>query len=156
LKWIDNIGLSGYIFSISNGTGNFVNDSLVSFSGTENWSNVTKVVNSTVGTRIQWLVYAKDTNNNWIKSDVFSFTTTEKGAMPWLTYVLVGVGIAVAIILAYLFWPTKLGDKISEKIKPKEFKYKSKTELKLKLPEMEKTDIWKKLRDRWSKISKKK
>jgi len=76
LKWTDNIGLSGYIFSFDNCTGTFANDSFVSFSGTTNWSNVTKTINSTVGCTIQWKVYANDTSNNWNASENFSLVTS--------------------------------------------------------------------------------
>jgi hypothetical protein len=47
--------------------------------GTGNWSNVTKVINSTVGCRIRWCVYANDTSNNWNGSSCqnpFSYVTT--------------------------------------------------------------------------------
>jgi len=40
------------------------------------WSNVTKVVNSTVGSTIRWQVYANDTSNNWNKTNVYSYATT--------------------------------------------------------------------------------
>ena len=73
LKWTDNVGLSHYIFSFDNGTGTFINDTAIPFSGTENWSNVTKVINSTVGSLIRWKVYANDTSNNWNVSDTYSF-----------------------------------------------------------------------------------
>jgi len=43
---------------------------------TECWSNVTKVVNSTIGATIKWRVYANDTNNNWNTSSIYSFVTT--------------------------------------------------------------------------------
>ena len=42
----------------------------------ECWSNVTKVINSTVGSTIAWKVYANDTSNNWNASDTYSYTTT--------------------------------------------------------------------------------
>jgi len=81
LKWADNIGLSGYIFSFDNSTGTFVNDSWTSasFSGTSSWSNVTKKINSTTGSSIRWCVYANDTSNNWNGSSCtapFSYLTT--------------------------------------------------------------------------------
>ena len=79
LKWQDDTGLSGYIFSFDNGTGTFVNDSWVSFSGTLNWSNVTKSITSTVGATIRWKVYANDTSNNWATSDTYSYVTTSAG-----------------------------------------------------------------------------
>jgi len=65
LNWTDNVGLSGYIFSFDNCTGTLVNDTWVSTTGTGNWSNVTKVINSTVGCTIRWCMYANDTSNNW-------------------------------------------------------------------------------------------
>jgi len=63
----------------------FVNDSWVSMSGTTDWSNVTKVVNSTVGATIKWKVYANDSNDNWNVSDVFTYITTSGGA-PSVTF----------------------------------------------------------------------
>ena len=43
----------------------FVNDTAVSFSGTLNWSNVTKIVSSNVGDTIKWCIHTNDTTNNW-------------------------------------------------------------------------------------------
>jgi len=54
-----------------------VNDTWVAFSGT--WSNITKVVNSTPDTLIQWCVYANDSSNNWNGTSCtnpFSYLTT--------------------------------------------------------------------------------
>lgn len=84
LYWQDNIGLSGYIFSFDNCTGNFVNDSWVSWTGNPltAWSNVTKIVNSTVGCTIRWKVYANDTSNNWNSSLIYSYITTSPEAPP--------------------------------------------------------------------------
>ncbi len=78
LRWTDNVGLSGYVFSFDNGSG-FSNDTWTAFSpgGTADWSNVTKTVNSTVGTTIQWKVYANDTGDNWNTSETYSFVTTD-------------------------------------------------------------------------------
>ena len=76
LKWQDNINLSGYIFSFDNGTGSFTNDSWVSMTGTLNWSNITKMVNSTVGSTIRWKVYANDSSNNWNTSETYTYNTT--------------------------------------------------------------------------------
>ncbi|HEA46200.1 MAG TPA: hypothetical protein ENH99_00265 [Candidatus Pacearchaeota archaeon] len=76
VMWTDDNALSGYIFSFDNGTGTFVNDSFVAMSGTEDWSNVSKVVNSTVGSTIRWRVYANDTNssNPFSVTDIFEYT----------------------------------------------------------------------------------
>jgi sporulation protein YlmC with PRC-barrel domain len=61
-------------------------DSFVSMTGIENWSNVTKAVSSTVGTTYAWCVYANDTSNNWNDSCAtpFSYTTTAMSS-PTLT-----------------------------------------------------------------------
>jgi hypothetical protein len=50
----------------------------VPFNGnpTSAWSNVTKVINSTVGCTIRWKVYANDTSNNWNASQEYSYITT--------------------------------------------------------------------------------
>ncbi|MCJ7816608.1 MAG: LamG domain-containing protein, partial [Candidatus Aenigmarchaeota archaeon] len=58
------------------------NDSWVSMTGTQNWSNVTKWVNSTVGANIAWKIYANDTDNQWNSTDVFNYTTTEADTIP--------------------------------------------------------------------------
>ena len=79
LYWQDNIGLSGYIFSFDNCTGTLTNNSFVAMTGTANWSNVTKTINSTVGCTIQWKVYANDTTNNWNTSLTYSYLTTSAG-----------------------------------------------------------------------------
>jgi hypothetical protein len=60
--WTDNVGLANYTFAW-NDTGEWVNDSVVDFSGTGNWSNVTKPLNSTPKT-IGWRIYANDTSGN--------------------------------------------------------------------------------------------
>jgi len=80
LKWTDETGLAtsgGYVFSFDNGTGTLVNDSWVAFSSNPDWSNVTKTVNSTVGTTINWRVHANDTSGNWNNSETFSYVTSE-------------------------------------------------------------------------------
>ncbi len=73
--WYDSVNLSGYIFSFDNGGGAFTNDSWVQFSGTDNWSNVTKTLNLTVNTTIRWLVYANNSNNLWNATGVLTFNT---------------------------------------------------------------------------------
>ena len=62
--WTDNVGLANYTFAWNDtGTGEWVNDSVVPFSGTGNWSNVTKTLSSTPKT-IGWRIYANDTAGN--------------------------------------------------------------------------------------------
>jgi len=78
LKWTDNIALNRYILSFDNCTGSFNNITEGSLSGTEDWSNVTVVINSTIDCTIRWKVYANDTSNNWNTSDTYSYNTTEE------------------------------------------------------------------------------
>jgi len=54
-----------------------LNFTIITFCDTECWSNVTKVVNSTIGETIRWMVYANDTSNNWNTSGEYSFVTKE-------------------------------------------------------------------------------
>jgi len=56
--------------------GGWQNDTFVPMTGTINWSNVSKTVNSTVGANIAWRVHANDTSGNWNNSEVFSYVTT--------------------------------------------------------------------------------
>ncbi|MBI2045536.1 right-handed parallel beta-helix repeat-containing protein, partial [Candidatus Pacearchaeota archaeon] len=73
--WTDDTALSGYIFSFTNGSVAFVNDSFVSMIGITNWSNVTKVVNSTNNVTIQWKVFSNDSANQWNSTDTFNYLT---------------------------------------------------------------------------------
>jgi hypothetical protein len=82
LKWNDDTGLSGFIFSFDNCTGTLTNDTWQSFpkGGLEDWSKVIKLINSTVDCTIKWKVYANDTNNLWNSSEIFNFTTSRFAA----------------------------------------------------------------------------
>jgi len=82
LYWQDNIQLAGYIFSFDNGTGTFTNDTYTEMTGTTNWSNVTKTVNTTADTTIRWIVYANDTAGNLNTSDTYAFQTTSGDETP--------------------------------------------------------------------------
>ena len=75
VRWTDDSALSGYIFSFDNGTGTFINDSFVEMTGAENWSNVTKFVNTTIGVTIEWKVYVNDSSNSLTVTDAFSYIT---------------------------------------------------------------------------------
>ena len=77
LLWQGTYNLSGYVFSLDNGNETFVNDSFVRFSGLENWSNASKLVNSSVGATIRWKIYANDTRGNWNVSDEYSLNLTD-------------------------------------------------------------------------------
>jgi hypothetical protein len=83
VRWTDVTNLSGYIFSFDNGTGSFTNDSFVTMFGIENWSNVSKWINTTGGSTIQWIVYSNDTGNYWNATDIFQYTTIADQPPQW-------------------------------------------------------------------------
>jgi len=74
LNWTDNVTLSGYIFSTNN-TGEWVNSSFTSFSGTTNTSWNVTVLNDTGGALVQWRFYASDMSDNWNVSEIFTLKT---------------------------------------------------------------------------------
>jgi hypothetical protein len=78
LKWNDTAGLDGYTFYFDNCTGSF-SDEWNSWTGnpTEEWSNETRIISSTVGCTIRWKVTANDTDGIETTSDVYSFETTD-------------------------------------------------------------------------------
>jgi PKD repeat protein len=76
VKWTDDIGLSGFIFGTNN-TGAWTNDTWTPMSGTTDWSNVTKILNSTGGLVVQWRAWANDTSDNWNDAGILSLTTTQ-------------------------------------------------------------------------------
>jgi hypothetical protein len=81
LYWQDDMGLSGYIFSFDNCTTSLANDSWNDMTGNGNWSNVTKIINSTIGCNVKWCIYANDSSNNWNGTscqDPFSYITTNQ------------------------------------------------------------------------------
>ncbi|MCK4634767.1 MAG: LamG domain-containing protein, partial [Candidatus Aenigmarchaeota archaeon] len=82
LRWTCGYELVGYIFSLDNCTGSFENITSGSLSGYEDWSNVTHVINSTIGCTIRWKVYANNTNLDWSTSDEYSFKTTDEDTTP--------------------------------------------------------------------------
>jgi len=72
--------------SITIGSG-WVNDTWVSMTGATNWSNVSKLITSSVGSTIAWCVYANDTSNNWNSSSCvnpFIYNTTSAECNPVL------------------------------------------------------------------------
>lgn len=78
VKWTDNVGLSGFVFGTNN-TGTWLNGTWTPMNGAVNWSNVTKILNSTVGVIVLWRVWANDTSNNWNNTGILSLTTTTVG-----------------------------------------------------------------------------
>ena len=65
-----------YIFSTNN-TGSWVNDTAVNFTTTPSWANVTKILNSTVGTTVGYRGYFNDSANNTNSTPIYTLNTTE-------------------------------------------------------------------------------
>ncbi len=63
-KWIDNLGLSGWIFE-ENTTGVAINSSWVAFTGNPDWANITKTLPNINGSKVVFQWYANDSQNNW-------------------------------------------------------------------------------------------
>jgi len=104
LNWTDNSGLSGYIFSLDNCTGKFNNDTWQPMSGKTAWSNVSKVVNSTLGCIVRWRVYANDTSDNWNASIPFQFyTTNQPPAIPTIMNPVKGQWFNKNTVNPYIF-----------------------------------------------------
>jgi len=78
-KWTDETGLAttgGFIFGTNN-TGTWTNDTWTAFTANPDWSNVTKTLNSTIGVRVEWRIWANDTSNNWNNTGIqFLITIT--------------------------------------------------------------------------------
>lgn len=88
-QWTDNTALSSYIYSW-NASGvscnTWANDSVVTFIGTQNWSNVSKQIPTTcvLGDldNIAWYVWANDTTNN-INSTPATFSFIDAPTQCW-------------------------------------------------------------------------
>jgi hypothetical protein len=68
-----NATLSTYIFSI-NQTGSFNNDTAVALSGSQSWTNVTKLIDAVKNTNVQWIIYVNDSEGKVIDTSVQSYT----------------------------------------------------------------------------------
>ena len=53
-----------------------MNGTWIAFSVNPDWSNVTKILNSTIHITIKWCIWANDTSDNWNNTGIQSFTTT--------------------------------------------------------------------------------
>ena len=67
-----------YIFSTNNSNGVWVNDSGVNFTATPSWANVTKTLNSTVGTLVGYMWYFNDSAStpNTNSTPIYTLNTT--------------------------------------------------------------------------------
>jgi hypothetical protein len=84
----DNLALhpnGGYIFSTNN-SGSWQNDSFVLFSTTPSWANVSKLLNSTAGTRVGYRWYFNDSysTSNTNSTPIYTLLTTD-GISPYFT-----------------------------------------------------------------------
>ncbi len=78
IKYNDETALhpnGGYIFSTNN-SGDWINDSLILFTSTPEWANVTKVLPSNVGNMTQYRWYANDSAGNVNNTEIFEVITT--------------------------------------------------------------------------------
>lgn len=78
ILWDDGTGLDPngqYIFSTNN-TGAWVNESVINFTATPSWANVTKTLNSTEGISIGYRWYVDDNAGNINNTGIFTLTTT--------------------------------------------------------------------------------
>jgi len=71
--WQTNVTLSSYIFSW-NDSGSWANESIVLFSGNNNWSNVTTNVTASKNTIIGWRIYANDSESKWNNTGINIYT----------------------------------------------------------------------------------
>jgi hypothetical protein len=67
----DNVAVNASIFGTNN-TGHWVNETVVSISGTSSFVNYTKTLNDTVGNIVQYEWWANDTENTWANSGIQS------------------------------------------------------------------------------------
>jgi hypothetical protein len=113
LKWTDDSGLSGYVFS-SNITGEWINDSWILLSGTEGWSYSFKNVTVTPGATISWKFYVNDSNNLWSDSLEFNLETAPTG-FDFLPIIIVTVFVIIlAAIIIFITQKTKKAPKKEE------------------------------------------
>jgi hypothetical protein len=77
VKWMDDVGLSGYIFSYNPTGSGWTNNSWTSLTGTNQWVYNTKTLPSIVGTTVRFRWYCNDTDNQWTITSIFTLLTTE-------------------------------------------------------------------------------
>ena len=77
VTWTDDSALANYTFSFDNGTGTFVNDSIVPFTGTTNVSEAMKLTNQTAGSTIRWQFYACDNLGACNASPIQTYTARD-------------------------------------------------------------------------------
>jgi hypothetical protein len=75
----DNVALQpngAYIFSTNNSNGVWTNNTAVNFTAISQWANITKTLNSTVGTMVGYMWYFNDSVGNMNSTSIYVLTTT--------------------------------------------------------------------------------
>jgi hypothetical protein len=101
LKWTDDKGLSGYIFS-SNITGEWINDSWTPLTGTDGWSYAYKNITIKPGAVINWKFYMNDSNNLWSESQEFSLEIPKAGFDFLPIVILIVFVVALASLILFI------------------------------------------------------
>jgi hypothetical protein len=108
LKWNDDAGLSGYIFS-SNSSGEWENESWIPLSGTEGWSYAMKNETLNPGSAIAWKFYVNDSNNVWAESE--EFLSTLKGSQGDMTTPIIIVSVFIVLLAVIIIFVEKVRSK---------------------------------------------
>lgn len=88
VKWTDDNGLAGYIFSTNN-SGSWANTSFTTLSGTEAWANETVTLNAVGGTLVQYRWYCRDTYMQWSKTAIRSLTVQASNNYPTFSQITI-------------------------------------------------------------------
>jgi hypothetical protein len=108
LDWVDDTGLSSYIFSTNN-SGEWANDSIKSVSERTVTATAEKILNSQVGATVAWKFYASDIDSEWSISEEFFITTTTKeggGGIDFIAIITIIV-VVIIIVVAIFYLRTK-------------------------------------------------
>lgn len=107
LKWNDDSGLSGYIFS-SNVTEEWINSSWTPFTGTVAYSYAYENLNLSPTSVIAWKFYANDSNNLWTASEEYYIQVKGKGTENDLITPIIIVSVFVLILASVLLFVEKI------------------------------------------------
>ena len=104
LDWVDDTGLSSYIFSTNN-SGEWANDSIKTVSERTVTATAEKILNSQVGAAVAWKFYASDIDSEWSVSEEFFITTTAKEGGGRIDFIsIITIIVVVIIIVVAIFY----------------------------------------------------
>ena len=106
-KWSDSgdgLTPNGYYIFSTNNTGGWVNESIVVFTTTPDWANVTKTLNDTIGKMVSYQWYANDTAGNWGGTGIYNLTVIDNS--PTSTLVAPPDGSQQRTPLNFTYTPT--------------------------------------------------